>query len=529
MHHYQGPGRSVAFSAKGMCSTSHPLAAMTALDIMRQGGNAVDAAVAGAVVLGLCEPMMCGLGGDVFAMLSLPGRNGIVGLNGSGHAPAALGAGLLREQGHGCMPLASVNAITLPGAVEAFDRLVRDWGRLELGEVLGPAIRVAEEGVPVCHRSARDWETFAGRLWGTGVSHYLDGGRPYRAGQRFASPAQAEALRLIARDGKDAFYRGAIMQDMLSTLNAAGGLHSAEDFAAVESDYVEPISVDYRGFTLTELPPNGQGVTALLLAKILERFDIGKMDPNGARRIHLEAEATRLAYDARDRFVGDPVSSMLRLDHMLSDSTADALAALIDPDHAQPTIRERAEAVHRDTVCICVVDEDRCAVSLIYSIFWPFGSGLASERYGISFQNRGAGFSLTEGHVNELKGGKRPLHTLIPGFAERRGEYLMPFGVMGGAYQATGHAHLLSNLADFEMDIQAAIDAPRSFADPVTGKLMLEIGFGDDVAASLSKMGHEVERAKIGMGGAQAIQIDIKRGILVGGTDPRKDGVALGY
>lgn len=527
--HYQGPGRSVAFSTRGMCSTSHPLAALTALDIMRQGGNAVDAAVAGALVLGFCEPMMCGLGGDSFAMLSVPGRDRIVGLNGSGRAPAALDAGLLREQGHGSIPLESVHAITLPGAVAAFDRLVRDWGKLDLAQVLQPAIRQAEDGVPVCCRTALDWEAFAGRLWAGGARHYLDDGHPYAAARRFASPAQAEALRLMARDGKDAFYRGPIMEDMLSTLNAAGGVHSAEDFASVEADYIDPISVDYGGVALTELPPNGQGVTALLLTKILERFDIAKLDPNGAQRVHLEAEATRLAYDARDRFVGDPAGSGLRLDHMLSDRTADALAALIDPDRAQSAIRQRAEAIHRDTVYICVVDEDRCAVSLIYSTFWPFGSGLASDRYGISFQNRGAGFNLTEGHVNELKGGKRPLHTLIPGFAESPGQYLMPFGVMGGPYQATGHAHLLSNLVDFGMDIQAAIDSPRSFADPATGKLMLEAGFSDAVADSLSTMGHDIERPRVGLGGAQAIQIDGTRGILIGGTDPRKDGVALGY
>jgi gamma-glutamyltranspeptidase/glutathione hydrolase len=367
MHHYQGPGRSAAFSSHGMCCTSHPLAALVAVDIMRQGGNAVDAAVAGAVVLGLCEPMMCGLGGDAFAMIRVPGRDGIVGLNGSGRAPAALDAKMLRGQGHVSIPLNSVHSVALPGAVEAFDRLVRDWGRLDLAHVLQPAIRYAEEGVPVCQRSALDWSTFGGQLQGAGLRHYMDQGRSYDAGRLFASPAQAEALRLIAREGKEAFYRGAIMEDMLATLRAAGGLHSAEDFAAVQSEYVQPISVDYRGFTLTELPPNGQGVTALLLARILERFDLGALDPDGVERVHLEAEATRLAYDARNRFVGDPAGATLRLDHMLSEETADALAALIDPRQAQPALVQRTEAVHRDTVYICAVDETGCAVSLIYS------------------------------------------------------------------------------------------------------------------------------------------------------------------
>lgn len=528
MHAYQGPGRRVAFASEAMCSTSHPLAAKTALDIIAQGGNAVDAAVAGAVVLGICEPMMCGLGGDAFAMVRVPGQDGIVGLNGSGQAPAALDADRLRADGLTSIPLDSVHSITLPGAIDAFDRLVRDWGRLDLAAVLEPAIRHAERGVPVCHRSAIDWSAFGGRLRGPGRAHYLDSGRPFAAGQLFSSRPQAEALRLIAREGRDAFYEGPIMDDMLATLKAAGGLHVAEDFSAVEAEYVEPIATTYRDHVLTELPPNGQGITALLIANILSRFDLRELDPNGTLRVHLEAEATKLAYGARDRFVGDPRHADLRIARMLSDSTADALAALIDPRRAAPGPDPRAEAVHRDTVYICVVDKDRMAVSLIYSTFWPFGSGLASERYGISFQNRGAGFGLAEGHVNELKGGRRPLHTLIPGFMEKPAAFVMPFGVMGGPFQATGHAHVLSNMADFGMDLQEAIDCPRSFADSARGELVLEAGFSDAVAAKLGEMGHKVSRADIGMGGAQGIQIDLARGILIGGSDQRKDGLALG-
>ena len=417
MHNYQGPGRSAAFASHAMCSTSHPLAAKTALDILGSGGNAVDAAVAGAVVLGLCEPMMCGLGGDAFAMIHSPSLGRVIGLNGSGRSPLALDASLLRDQDLSAVPMDSVHSVTIPGAVNAFDRLVADHGALSLAEVLAPAISYAEDGVPVCHRSAIDWTSFGGRLWGAGREHYLDNNEPYRAGTVFRSPGQAEVLRLVARDGKDAFYRGSVMEDMLTTLAEAGGVHAAEDFAAVSADYVNPIGVDYRDHLLTELPPNGQGATALLLAKILERFELPSFDPNGATRAHLEAEATRLAYGARDRFIGDPDYATLRLDHMLSDATADALAALIDPKRAIPGIDQRSEAVHRDTVYITVVDEQRVAVSLIYSLFWPFGSGLASRRYGICLQNRGAGFNLTEGHVNELKGGKRPLHTLIPGLS----------------------------------------------------------------------------------------------------------------
>ncbi|MCT7377909.1 gamma-glutamyltransferase family protein [Chelativorans salis] len=529
MHHYSGPGRSVAFATGAMCATSHPLAAMTALDILKAGGNAVDAAVAGAVVLGFCEPMMCGLGGDVFAMVRDPKTGAIFGLNGSGRAPMALDASMLREEGLSAVPVDSVHSVTVPGAIDAFDRLVHTHGRLDLGTVLQPAIRYAETGVPVCHRSALDWAEFGPRLQGSGRDHYLKQGEPYAAGNIFASPAQAEALRLIARHGRDAFYAGEVMEDILDTLRAAGGRHTAEDFAATAATEAEPLLTDYRGHNLVELPPNGQGATALLLANILKRFDISRLDPNGAERVHLEAEATRLAYGARNRFIGDPEAASEHIEHMLSDETADALAALIDPRRVSPDINRRAEAVHRDTVFICVVDEDRLAVSLIYSTFWPFGSGMASRRFGISFQNRGAGFSLQAGHVNELKGGRRPLHTLIPGFLEKQDAYAMPFGVMGGPYQATGHAHFLSNLVDFGMDIQEAIDSPRSFLDPATGALSLEQGFGDEIASKLTEMGHEVTCPRIGMGGAQAIRIDLARNVLEGGSDPRKDGAALGF
>lgn len=529
MHDYNGPGRPVALASGAMCATSHPFAARTALEILRHGGNAVDAAVAGALVLGLCEPMMTGLGGDAFAMVRDPQTGNIEGLNGSGRAPVALDASYLKDLGHKTVPLDSVHSVTLPGAIDTFDRLVATKGKLGFDEVLQPAIHYAENGIPVCHRSAVDWNRFAARLQGHARDHYLDNGSAYSAGDKFVSQPQADALRRLAKDGRDAFYSGEIMDDMLETLSAAGGLHSADDFASVAATPVTPVHVSYRGHELVELPPNTQGIAAMLLAKILERFDIGKLDPNGAQRVHLEAEATRLAYHARDMFVGDADSDACAVDRFISDETADRLAALIDPAKTHPDTEARAEAVHRDTVYICVVDENRLAVSLIYSTFWPFGSGLASKRFGISLQNRGAGFSLEEGHPNELKGGKRPMHTLIPGFMRVDNEYAMPFGVMGGPFQATGHAHFLSNLVDYGMDIQSAIDSPRSFRDPVTGKLQLEKGFSDEVAAKLSEMGHEVERPSVGMGGAQAIRIDLKRDLLEGGSDPRKDGCALGY
>ncbi len=516
------------YATEAMCATSHPAAARVALDILGQGGNAVDAAVAGAVVLGYCEPAMCGLGGDVFALIHDAKTGESRGLNGSGRAPAALDAADLRAQGMTAVGLDSIHAVTVPGAVDAFDRLIAQEGRLDLAAVLAPAIRVAEQGVPVHRRTAIDGTTFAPRLKGAGRDHFLRDGHSYREGEVFSAPGQAEALRLIAREGARAFYEGPVMEDILDTLRAEGGLHTAEDFARTEATPVTPIRRAYRGHDLVELPPNGQGATALLLSGLLERFDIASLDPNGAERVHIEAEATRLAYSARNLFIGDPGEGALNLDGMLSDAAIDEMAAQIDPTRAGQPLPRRPEALHKDTVYITVVDGEGLCVSLIYSLFWPYGSGFASERFGIPLHNRGAGFTLQEGHVNELIGGKRPLHTLLPGFLEVPGQYAMPFGVMGGAYQATGHSHFVSNLVDYGMDVQAAIDAPRSFLDITTGKLEIESTFDESVAAKLAEMGHDVTRAAIGMGGAQAIRRDAATGLLTGGSDPRKDGLALG-
>jgi gamma-glutamyltranspeptidase/glutathione hydrolase len=287
----------------------------------------------------------------------------------------------------------------------------------------------------------------------------------------FRAPGQADVLRRIARDGRDAFYSGEVAEDMITTLQAAGGLHSAEDFAQAKATQATPISGTYKDIEVVEHPPNGQGATALLMLNILAQFDISAMDPMGADRIHIEAEATKLAYDARNRFLADP-DHTARLDHMLSIDTAKQLAALIDPKKAMAAAAPISEQVHKDTIYITVVDSDGMAVSLIYSIFHGFGSGIASDKFGILFQNRGAGFTLEEGHANELKGGKRPMHTIIPGMLRQNGKVVMPFGVMGGAYQPCGHARFASNLQDFDMDPQSAIDAPRAFVD--AGTLQVE-------------------------------------------------------
>lgn len=526
MRDFQKPGRSMVMAQNGMCATSHPLAAKVAVQILEAGGNAVDAGIAAAMVLNICEPQMTGLGGDCFALLRPAPGAGFIGLNASGRAPAALSAAKLRAAGHAAIPEQSADAVTIPGAVDGFVTLSEDYGTLPLADVLAPAIRYAEEGVPVAPRVALDWAESAGRLQGDARSHYLLSGAAPRAGQVFRAPAQADVLRRVTREGRAGFYEGDVAADMVATLRAAGGSHTLEDFAATKCEYVTPISTNYRGHILTELPPNGHGATALLMAKILSHFDSASLDPMSAARVHLEAEAAKISYDARDRFIADPASTE-RLAHFLADETAAQLAEMISPDKTLDLPDNRLEAVHKETVYLTVVDKNRMALSLIYSIFHSFGSGIASDKFGILLQNRGAGFTLAEGHPNEAAGGKRPMHTIIPAMLEKPGAFLMPFGVMGGQYQPCGHMRFVSNIVDYGMDPQTAIDAPRSFAH--AGALKLESGYSENVCAELAALGHHITRPDTGIGGAQAIMIEASSGVLIAGSDPRKDGCALGY
>lgn len=525
MRDFQTPGRSAVLACNGMCATSHPLAAKVAVQMLEAGGNAVDAAIAGAVLLGICEPQMTGIGGDCFVLMTPPGEDRVIALNGSGRAPAGLRAEVLRDAGHQSVPLHGPEAVTVPGAVDAFCRLSKDWGKAGLKAVLAPAIHYAEAGVPIAPRVAFDWADDSLKLQGAARDAFLIDGAVPSAGQIFRAPGQAAVLRRIAMEGRAGFYEGEVAEDMVAALTAVGGVHTLDDFAATACDYTAPVQGQYGGLDLFEHPPNGQGATAILLLNMLKHFDLAGMNPFGAERVHIEAEATKLAYDARNRFVADP-NHTTRLDHMLDPETATKLAAMISPSHVLPASAPGVEAVHKDTIYITVVDRDRMCVSLIYSIFNGFGSGIASDKFGILFQNRGAGFTLTEGHPNEAGGGKRPMHTIIPGLLKKNGTDLMPFGVMGGQYQSTGHARFVSNITDHGMAPQAAIDAPRAFAD--RGVLRIERGYGDSVRTKLSDLGHNVAIPDRPIGGAQAIEIR-EDGVLEGASDPRKDGCALGY
>lgn len=526
MRDFHLPGRSAVYATNGICATSHPLAAKTAIQILESGGNAVDAAVAAAVLLGLCEPQMTGIGGDCFVLLSPAGSDDILALNGSGRAPAGLSGAKIRADGHKVMPSGGVESVTVPGAVDAFCRLSKDHGKLGLATSLAPAIYYAKSGVPVAPRTQFDWALAKDRLQGAAKDFYLLDGKVPQVGQIFRAPNQAKVLERIAQEGRAGFYEGEVAEDMVNTLQALGGIHTLDDFTNTACEYTTPISGKYKDIEMVEHPPNGQGATAILLNNILAHFDIAGMDPFGAERVHIEAEATKLAYDARNRFLADP-DHTARLDHMLSEETAKALAVLIDPKRAMANPAHISENVHKDTIYLTVVDKDLMAVSLIYSIYESFGSGLASQKFGINFQNRGSGFTLQEGHPNEAGGGKRPMHTIIPGMLRENGKVVMPFGVMGGAYQSTGHARFVSNVQDFGLHPQAAIDAPRSFADGADMKV--ERGYSDGVRAELADMGHKVIIPEVAIGGAQAIRVNYETGVLEGASDPRKDGCAIGF
>ncbi len=525
MRDFHLPGRSAVFSGNGMCATSHPLAAQAATDILKRGGNAMDAAIAGAVLLGVCEPAMTGIGGDCFVLYSPAGSNDIHAVNGSGRAPAAAVADDLRAGGHKTVAINGPEAVTMPGAIDAFCTLSEQVGHLGLDAILAPAIHYAEAGVPIAPRVHFDWVNQQNTLQEAARAHYLNAGKVPAVGELFRTPGQAEVLKHIAKVGRDGFYKGEVAEDMLSALTALGGVHTAADFDAVRCEETTPVSGTYKATELFEHPPNGQGATAILLLNILSHFDLGALDPLGARRIHIEAEAAKLAYDTRNRVIADP-DSTTRLQHMLAPETATLLASLIRTDRAIDSPNLISEAVHKDTVYITVVDRDQMAVSLIYSIFHGFGSGIASPKFGILMQNRGAGFNLHAGHANEYAGNKRPMHTIIPGMLRENGRVSMPFGVMGGQYQPNGHARFITNMIDFDMDPQAAIDAPRSFAD--AGKLKIERGHDASVLAELAELGHDICIADAPLGGAQAIKIH-ESGVLEGASDPRKDGCAIGY
>jgi gamma-glutamyltranspeptidase/glutathione hydrolase len=530
MRDFETSGRSLVVARNGMAATSHPLSTLAAVNILQSGGNALDAAVAACAIQGVVEPESTGIGGDCFALIAPRGGSKLVAYNGSGKAPAAATTNWYAEQGIAKIERQSPHAVTVPGAVEAWSRLLADHGTMSFREVLKPAIDLARVGYPIAPRVCRDWTAQAALLRKdeNAAGIFLPGGNVPAVGTIHHQPQLAETLDAIAAHGERAFYEGPIAADMVDYLRSIGGLHTLDDFAATRGEYVQPIQTTFRGYDIWECPPNGQGAIALLILNILSRFE-AKGDPLAIDRLHIEVEATRLAYAIRNEFLADQAEADVPVEWMLSQGLADDLASRIDSARALNPLPRCAPPEHRDTVYIAVVDRDRNAVSFINSIFTNFGACLASPKTGVLFHNRGESFVLDPKHRNRIAPRKRPLHTIIPGMVTQADRAVMPFGVMGGHYQAMGHAHLISKVLDYGLDLQSAIDLPRLFPHPISGLLEMERPLREKYGAELARRGFEVGSPPAPIGGAQAIRIDWEHGTLLGGSDPRKDGCALGY
>ncbi|MDB5416386.1 MAG: gamma-glutamyltransferase [Rubritepida sp.] len=532
MRDFHAPGRSPVIATRGMAATSMPAATLTAIEILKSGGNALDAAIAAVAVLGVIEPQSTGIGGDCFCLYAPAGTGKVIAMNGSGRAPMASTPEALRSLGVNQLIDTSAHVVTVPGAVSAWEALNAAHGRKGLDALLQPAIRFAEEGFPVAPRVAADWADARGKLAANEAAarHYLKNGEAPKMGDVMRFPALAATLRAIAAKGARGFYEGEVAADMVASLRALGGLHTEEDFASAlrGAEFVEPIKRAWKDMEIYECPPNGSGIVALMMLGMLEGFT-PPADPLSAERMHRQIEAARLGYRDRDTFIADPGHVDVPTETLLSDAylreqaknivDGRAMALLPPPDTLMPK--------HKDTVYLCVVDEDGNACSFINSLFKSYGSGILAEKSGVMLQNRGFGFRLQEGHPNCIAPGKRPMHTIIPGMAMKNGKALMPFGVMGGHFQPMGHTFLLTNMFDYGMDPQAALDAPRLF--PEDGKVQVETGMPAETVSKLKAMGHECVTITKPHGGGQAIFMDHDRGALIGGSDPRKDGCALGY
>lgn len=522
---FQLPGRSPVISTNGMAATSHPLASLAALDVLRAGGNAADAAVTACAVLCVVEPHMTGIGGDCFVMLAKAGQPAW-GYNGSGRSASNASVAALRAQGLTEIGT-SIHAVTVPGAVDAWDATLKTHGTIGLDRALAPAIKYAEGGFPVTARTAFDWSRFHARLKADPgcAKYYLFNGATPKEGDVIRLPALAKTLKAIAAKGARAMYEGEIADDMAATLKAHSSLITAEDIAAHRGEAVAPISSNYRGLDLLELPPNGQGLTALVMLNILENFDLKSLDPVGAERFHLMLEAARIGYAVRDTHIAEPKALKVDVAKLLDKAWAKKLAAKID--HNKRVDLPKMPTPGNETVYLSVIDKDRMAVSFINTLFSHFGQGLCTEKTGIVFTNRGSSFRLDSDHPNALGPSKRPMHTIIPALAMRNNRVDYSLGVMGAHYQPMGHVQIVTNLIDYGMDVQQAIEAPRAFF--VGEDTAAERGLPATTIQGLKDRGHRVTTPEVPWGGAQIINIDWDRGVLIGGSESRKDGCALGY
>jgi gamma-glutamyltranspeptidase/glutathione hydrolase len=535
--------RSTVIATNGMVATSHPLAAAAGLDILKAGGNAVDAAIATNAMLGLVEPMSCGIGGDLFVIYWHAESEQLYGLNASGRSPYSINRSVFADRELTEVPLEGPLGWSVPGCVDGWFELHERFGSKDFSEILSPSIDYGRNGFPVTEIIAGYWKAAEQQLakYPDSASTYLIDGRAPAEGDVFRNLNLVDTYEKIAASGRDEFYRGSIAKRIVEFSQSQGGFLTMQDFADHTSTWVDPVSTSYRGYDVWELPPNGQGIAALQMLNVLEAYDLRAMGRQSSEYLHAFVEAKKLAFADRAKFYSDPEFNTLPVAELISKSYADQQRKRINGDKAAVDVPAGDPKLqHGDTIYLTVVDKDRNCCSFIQSNYYGFGSKVTPGDLGFVLQNRGALFALDDQHFNRLEPHKRPFHTIIPAMVTQAGKPWLCFGVMGGDMQPQGHVQVLVNMIDFGLNVQAAGDAPRvrhvGSAQP-TGKAMavnggtinVESGIADTAIGGLLKRGHKVQRATGGYGGYQAIQIDWERGTLHGGTEPRKDGIAIGY
>ena len=517
-----------AISSNGMAATSHPLATEEAIKILKKGGNAVDAAIAASVVLSVVEPNATSIGGDCFAIIKMEGKEP-VSYNGSGIAPKKANYEFFKKNNIDTIGLTSPHSVTVPGALDAWKNIHKDFGKLDFEELFLAAINFAHNGFEVTKVVANTWNKNLNKLSQNKNSKnvFLNNGKSYQLSDLRKNIPLGNTLELISKKGVSEFYEGSIANDMVKSLNALGGLHTLEDFSKQKTIKSETISSEYKNIQIHQCPPNGPGITVLLMMKLLEKLEINKFNSNSVERFHLEAEVTKQAFKVKEENLADPNFVNVNLDKILSDEFIDNIYESISLNKCSD-IGDLNIPNHPETVYLSVVDKDLNTVSMINSVCYAFGSGITTDKTGIILHNRGTNFRVEEGHPNCIEGLKRPLHTIIPGVVlDHNGRTSLSYGVMGGQYQPVGQVHVLNNILDFEMSPQQAITFPRAFHFNNIYKLEKEVS--KEIKDGLSKIGHTVVHIDDTHGGGQAIQLDRLKGNLIGGSDPRKDGYAKGY
>jgi len=532
--------RSEVIAQNGMACTSQPLATQAAIDILKQGGNAIDAAIAANAVNTVVEPMSCGIGGDLFAIVWFEETNQLYGLNASGRSPKSLTLKKLKEMGYTKIPVRGPLPISVPGCVDGWFELHKRFGSLPMEKILAPAIHYASAGFPVSEVIAYNWQNSAQSLKDKpGFAEiFMPGGKAPAKGEIFKNPALANTFKSIAEEGSNAFYKGSIAREIDSFLAVQGGFLRTSDLAVHSSEWVDPVSTNYRGYDVWELPPNGQGIAALQILNILENFDIKNMGFGSKEYLHLLIEAKKLAYEDRAKFYADPDFNEIPVDKLISKEYAAERLKLIDLSRASARY-DPGDPEDGDTIYLTVADKHGNMISLIQSLYWGFGSGMVPPKLGFPLQNRGELFTLEVGHFNQYAPGKRPFHTIIPAFVTKAGKPWLSFGVMGGSMQPQGHVQVLVNIIDFGMGLQEAGDAARirhgGSSQPTGSKMTsggyvnFESGFNDETIRELTKMGHEMRKSVGGFGGYQAIKFDNQNKVYYGASESRKDGQAAGY